>query len=185
MVARAHNALGEHATAAEVCEQVFAHMAPVDADYVIIFLYAELQMAEAELGLGRVASALARLERLLAQHAASGHPLALGLIWGERAKAALRAGQADLFEASMLEMERWFAATGTPALIAQCERLRASATPRAPLYLPAPVRLRGELYSEAATVALRREPQTETLVANDNAPRSTSESNAPTRVKPS
>jgi hypothetical protein len=185
MVARAHNALGEHAAAAEVCEQVFAHMAPADADYVIIFLYAELQMAEAELGLGHVAAALARLERLLGQHAPSGHPLALGLIWGERAKAALRAGQADLFEASMLEMERWFVATGTPALIAQCERLRASSTPRVPLYLPAPVRLRGALHSEAETVALRREPRTETIVANDNAPHSPSESSATTRVKPS
>lgn len=131
MIARAYNALGEHAAAAEACEQVLAHMTPADADYVTIFLYAELQMVEAELGLERLPRALARLERLLAQHTASGHPLALGLIWGMRAKLGLRTGQSDLFETSMVEMECWVLATGTPALLAQCERLRANGAPRA------------------------------------------------------
>jgi Protein kinase domain len=130
VLARAYNTLGAHEKAAQVCEEVFAHMVPDDADYVTIFLHAELQMVEAELGLGRVADARGRLERLLQRHALSKHPLALGLIWAGFAKLGLQTGHTALYEESLTEMERWFLPTGTPALISQCERLRGKGAPR-------------------------------------------------------
>ena len=78
-------------------------------------------MAIAQAGLGEVDAGLARIDALLARFRDSDHPLVTGSCT-RRAPIAWMAGL-SVNTALSLASERWFRPTGTPALVAKCERL--------------------------------------------------------------
>lgn len=114
---------GEHASARELCERALATMTDEDRVCVMIFLIVDIQAAMADAGLGRTEEALARLDHLLALHGPSQHPLTLGLVHEARARIAFAAGRLDIYRESLAETQRWLRPTGTPSLVAICDRL--------------------------------------------------------------
>jgi hypothetical protein len=122
-LARRYNEQGKYALAKEVCERALAHMTDADREYVAQFLPVDIQMAVAEAGLGQVDAGLARIDALLAQFRESDHPLVQGFLHEARARIAWMAGLTEEYSLSLTVVEHWFRGTGTPALIAKCERL--------------------------------------------------------------
>jgi hypothetical protein len=121
--ASVYNRHGYHRQARALCQRALDVMTDADRQYVGLFLDVELQLAIAEAGLDQFEQAVARLDRLLALHQPSQHPLALGLLHEARARVSYRAGKKREYHFHMTEMEKWFRPTGTPALIAKCERV--------------------------------------------------------------
>lgn len=122
-VAQGLSAAGQHAAAKEVCERALAQVTEADRAFVVLFIALDIQLAVAEAGLGQADAAFARLDRLLDRYAESEHPLALGLIHEARARIAWAQGRRDDYAHSLEQMDRWFRPTGTPGLIAKCERV--------------------------------------------------------------
>jgi hypothetical protein len=118
-----YNKNGRHRQARALCERGLAVLRDVDRQYVSLFLELELQTAIADAGLDRFDEAFSRLDGLITLHGPSQHPLALGLIHEARARVSYRAGKKREYHYHMTQMERWFRPTGTPALIAKCERV--------------------------------------------------------------
>jgi hypothetical protein len=123
MVAGVHNRAGRFAQARAACERALVTMTEADREYVGLYLQIDIEAALADAGLGEVDQAMARLEGLLARFADSQHPLALGLLHEARAQIAHRAGRKRDYHASVVQLDRWFRATGTPGLIAKIERV--------------------------------------------------------------
>ena len=98
-------------------------MTDEDRDYVLILLQVDVQAAIADAGLGKTDQALARLDGLLARHAGTTHALSLGLIHQARARIAFADARPELYLESLREATRWLRPTGTPSLVAVCERL--------------------------------------------------------------
>jgi hypothetical protein len=63
------------------------------------------------------------MDALLRRFAAADHPLLLGMLHEARAYICWSAKLVAEYERSLVEVERWYRATGTPALIAKYERL--------------------------------------------------------------
>jgi hypothetical protein len=122
-LARGYNELGKHAEAKAVCERTLRHVTEADREYVALFLVPDIELALADAGLGDVAAALARIDRLLERFRDCDHPLVHGLLNEARARITWRAGNREEYAQSRLEVERWFRPTNTPALIAKCEAL--------------------------------------------------------------
>jgi hypothetical protein len=123
MCAHALNAIGEHARARDLLRATMAHL--TDADRELALPYAEVtrQLALAEAGLENHAEAVRILDEFLAKHAASEHPLVIGLFHKARAEVALSAADAQAFEHHYAEMSRLFRSTNNPSLIVHCDRL--------------------------------------------------------------
>jgi tetratricopeptide (TPR) repeat protein len=128
-VARAFNEVGRYEKAIAMCERAFAQMTDGDRDFVTLFLIVDLEMAMALTGLGRYDEAFARIDALLARFAGSDHPLLVGRLHEARAVVAWHAGQRVEYARSQQLMEQVLRPTGTPALIARCERLAELAHP--------------------------------------------------------
>lgn len=161
-LAGAYNQHGRYAEAKAVCERTLKHYSPRDHAYVNLYMHAELQLAYAEAGLGNHAQALALIGELLARYRDVSHPLLQGRLHEARAQIAWAAGLVELYEASYLEAERWFRATGTPALIAKCERLaELSSGPTSreiaarDVSTPRPARIRSRSFPAAASEGQR------------------------------
>jgi hypothetical protein len=122
-LARGRNEMGDHAAAKRMCESGLAHITDADRKFVTLFLPIDIQMAVAEAGLGQVDAGLARIDALLERFRDSDHPLVQGFLHEARARISWVAGDADQYSLSLALVERWFRRTGTPALIAKCERL--------------------------------------------------------------
>lgn len=122
-VARGCNQIGQHAEARALCADALAHVTDADRMYATLFLPVEQEMALAEAALGDVDGALARVDGLLARFRGMDHPLVQGQLHEARARIAWSAARREEYDASLAEMVRWFRPTGTPALIAKCERL--------------------------------------------------------------
>jgi hypothetical protein len=122
-MARGHNLSGDHVQAKNVCERALAHVTEADREYVMHFLTLDLELAVAEAALGQTADALRRLEKLIARYGKHEHRLALGLIHETRACIAWAAGNTEIYEQSLAEVERWFLSTREPALIAKYKRI--------------------------------------------------------------
>jgi hypothetical protein len=122
-LARGYNERGKYAEAKQVCEGVLAHVTDADREYVAMFLPVDIQMAVAEAGLGQVDAGLARIDALLARFRESDHPLVQGFLHEARARIAWMAGLTEEYSLSLTIVEYWFRGTGTPALIAKCDRL--------------------------------------------------------------
>jgi hypothetical protein len=122
-LARARNEMGDHVAAKAVCERALAHITDEDRKFVTLFLPVDIQMALAEAGLGMVDEGLARIDALLERFRDSQHPLVHGFLHEARAQIAWTVGRAEEYSLSLSLVEHWFRRTGTPALIAKCERL--------------------------------------------------------------
>jgi hypothetical protein len=94
---------------------------PSDRDYVTLFLPLLVEHALSLGGLGRIEEARAELEQQLAELTPSQHPLALGQVHEALARIHAQSGCREPFEQHAREMERWFRATRSPALVARCE----------------------------------------------------------------
>jgi hypothetical protein len=124
--ARALNAVGAHARAKAVAEEVLSNMLPSDHELAAHFLEAQRQLSLAESGLGNHARAALLLDELLAKHGQESNALLVGLLHQARAEVARRANDHATAEVHRAEMETRFRRTHNPALIAQCERARRS-----------------------------------------------------------
>lgn len=122
-IARAYNQLGHHAEARALCAPALAFVTEADREYVSLFLWLDIEMANADAGLGEVDTALARIDACLARLRDSDHALAQGLLHEARARISWAAGRVEDYNLSRVHVEHWFRQTGTPALIAKCERL--------------------------------------------------------------
>jgi hypothetical protein len=122
-VARAYNQHGAHELARATCLDALQHLQVEDQEYVALYLYLEVQLAHADAGLGDVTGALKRIDGLLERHKNSDHPLLQGSLHEARAQIAWAAGMEADYTLSLAKTELWFRPTGTPALIAKCERL--------------------------------------------------------------
>ena len=122
-LARAYNGLGEYAKAKVTCERALRYITDADREYVTLFLSVDLEMAAAEAGLGEVDASLSRIDALLHRFRDSDHPLLMGSLHEARAQVAWKVGRVEEYKLSLALVERFFRSTGTPALIAKCERL--------------------------------------------------------------
>jgi hypothetical protein len=123
VLARALNDAGDHAKAKTVCEDALTQITDDDREFVTLFLDLDLEMAHAQAGLGEVDPALARIDRLLQRFAECDHPLLQGSLHEARARIAWKAGRVPEYVHGLAMVDHWFRPTGTPALIAKCERL--------------------------------------------------------------
>jgi hypothetical protein len=123
LLARNYNERSEYAAAKNVCESALVHVTDPDREYVSLFLPIDIQMAIAEAGLGQVDAGLSRIDALLERFRGNDHPLVQGFLHDARARIAWKAGLTDEYLLSLTIVEHWFRRTGTPALIAKCERL--------------------------------------------------------------
>jgi hypothetical protein len=123
MVVRGYNLIGEFAEAKAVGEQALVHVTDADRELVVLFLPLDIEVAVADAALGDVEAGVKRLDALLARFARTDHPLMLGMLHEARALICWNAQRIHEYEHSLVEMDRWYRPTGTPALIAKYERL--------------------------------------------------------------
>jgi hypothetical protein len=122
-VVRSYNQIGEFAEAKAIGERAMAHVTDADRELVALFLPLDIHLAYADAGLGNVPAALTRLNGLIARFAKSDHPLLQGMLHEARAYICWEAKRFVEYSESLQATERWYRLTGTPALIAKCERL--------------------------------------------------------------
>ena len=122
MLARAHNRLGEHTRARELCHLALAERTPEDLSFVVMHLHLQLELALADAALGEHARAWALAQQLLIQHAGAG-PLALGAIHETCARVALLASDHALATRHCVAMRRSYAPTESASLFELGEQL--------------------------------------------------------------
>lgn len=91
-LAMAHAGLGDYTRAREVCRETIAQLAESDLDYVVMTLQIQLELAEAEAGLGDFAAAHTQLDALFQRVERFENPLTLAALHEVRCRVALRAG---------------------------------------------------------------------------------------------
>jgi hypothetical protein len=128
LLAHAYNQIGEPAKAKAVCERALAAVTADDRAYAGLFLLLDLELAQAEAGLGACDAALRRIDALAALYAQSDNPLLHGLLHETRALVCWGAGRTDAYAEGVSLAERSLRPTGAPALIAKCERLASLGT---------------------------------------------------------
>ncbi|MFI5309299.1 MAG: hypothetical protein ACHQ53_18230, partial [Polyangiales bacterium] len=123
LLAEAHNQLGEHARAQEVCEQALSLSDTADAVYYALRLPAEIALCHALAALGRREEAATRVDALIARYQRSGSPLALGLLHDAAARIAFAADDRKTFTRHLKQVEAAFSPLGNPTLIARYRNL--------------------------------------------------------------
>ncbi len=123
-----YNQQGDHTRAKEICQHVMSHITEADLDYVSMFVFVHIQYAEADAGLRDFDGAAKHMDGLLAHYRDVDHPLLMGSLHETRARIAWLAGDDIGYQKHLAKTERWFRPTGTPGLIAKCERLLALET---------------------------------------------------------
>ena len=157
LIARSANDLGDHQRAKTICEEALAHIDDNDREFVTLFLDLDLELASAQASLGEVEPALARIDGLLARFRECDHPFLMGSLHEMRARIAWKAGLFPDYLHHLKLCERWFRPTGTPALIAKCERL--AELQNGPTRKPCAAEgATTSLSSDAATQLLRKGP---------------------------
>jgi tetratricopeptide (TPR) repeat protein len=126
-LADAYNKTGQHARAEALCTRIMAGLDEDDRRVVSLTLDIELELAHAEVGLGRTAAAAARLDALIRKHEVNRAAITMGSIHRARAEVAIAAGDEDSARYHRALMDNWFRSTKNPSLIAECERVRAAA----------------------------------------------------------
>jgi tRNA A-37 threonylcarbamoyl transferase component Bud32 len=132
VVARAFNETGDHAKAKAICDRALAEITDEDREFTTLFLDLDLEMATAQAGLGDVDAGLARLDGLLERFRECDNPMVLGSLYDARARIAWKAERVAEYVHGLSMVERWYRPTGTPALIAKCERLAGLRDARGP-----------------------------------------------------
>jgi hypothetical protein len=125
--AEALNALALHERARDVCEAILSGVTDADRRLVFATEWPVHQLALAEAGMREFGKATRRLDALLEETLPSGNPLLIGSLHRDRAQVALLERDQDGLVHHARAMEEWFRGTRNPSLIAQCERLAASA----------------------------------------------------------
>jgi tetratricopeptide (TPR) repeat protein len=123
-LAQAHNALGNHAKARELCLDVLATVESADLDYVAANLNVQIELALAEANLGQLQVAKLQLDKLLARHAQGNNPLTLGALHQARARVALLERDFAAARGHLDSMETYYRTTGVQTLIEQLAPLR-------------------------------------------------------------
>jgi hypothetical protein len=136
LLARAHNRLGEHERARELCRAALAGRSEEDLTFVLMNLHVQLECVIADAALGDRVQALERLDALFARHAASAGPLALGALHETRVRLALLERDIVAGKRSLQEMRTCYERTKIPSLfdlVAQLEyRLARAEQPDGP-----------------------------------------------------
>jgi hypothetical protein len=139
-MARAGNEMGDHEKARALLAEALPHITDEDRQYVTLFLDLDIEMAIADASLGDFDPAFARIDRLLERFADSDHPIVQGSLHEARARIAWKAGRVPEYLHGLSMVDRWYRPTGTPALLARCERLAglrdARSGPRASIPVP-------------------------------------------------
>jgi hypothetical protein len=105
-------------------------MQPGDWDFPMLFVSIPMQAAIAQASLGDPRAALQSLDPLIERYREGGHPIVNGQIYEARAQIALAADLREELALSLARMEQHYRPTGTPALIAKCERMLELASPQ-------------------------------------------------------
>jgi Protein kinase domain/AAA ATPase domain len=121
--ARAHNALGDHASARDTCVRALSHLSEEDLKFCAMNQGLQIELARAEAGLGHVALAEEQLRSLLAAYEGAGNPLTVGALHEALADLAALRGDSRAFVDHLGEVDHWFRQTRNPALVARYERL--------------------------------------------------------------
>ncbi|HEX3771888.1 MAG TPA: hypothetical protein VHV30_13520, partial [Polyangiaceae bacterium] len=132
VVARAFNEKGDHGKAKDLCVRALAEITDDDREFTTLFLDLDLEMATAQAGLGEVDEAMERIDGLLDRFHECDNPLVQGCLHDARARIAWKAGRVAEYVHGLSMVERWFRPTGTPALVAKCDRLAGLRDARAP-----------------------------------------------------
>jgi hypothetical protein len=122
-LARAYNALGDHARALEICQRALSRLEPEDLAFTALNILLQIEHALARAGLGELVAAAAEVEDLLSRHAGNQGPLTMGALNEARARIALLANDPATAADSLLKMEAWYHPTGIPTLMQRCARL--------------------------------------------------------------
>jgi Protein kinase domain/AAA ATPase domain len=124
MLARAHNGLGDHARARELCLDALSRISVEERMYVRMgSLMTALELALAEAGLGDFTSAQLRVDELFALHGPQNSPLTLGSIHEMSARIALMKGQCDVCREHIDALAKLVRPTGIPSWIDRIEAL--------------------------------------------------------------
>jgi tRNA A-37 threonylcarbamoyl transferase component Bud32 len=126
--ARAHNGLGEHERAREVCLATLARLEPGDLAFTIVNLSLQIELALAEAGLGNFERAEQALDRLLQEHEVAESPLTLGALHHARARVALLQRDLPSCRAQLSAMSHQYVPTGIPDLLELVESMRRQLT---------------------------------------------------------
>jgi hypothetical protein len=122
ILARAHNRVGEHARARELCQAALEGKSEEDLSFVLMNLHVQIELVLAEAALGNFAAARERSDTLLARHAGIG-PVALGSLHEMRARVALLERDFGACHEHCEAMKRQFASTDIATLRELSERL--------------------------------------------------------------
>jgi hypothetical protein len=123
--ARACNALGHYAEAKQVCQTILSQLSTDDQQLTAMYLILQLELALSEAYLGQPEAGIQRTEALLDKHRDRGGPLTLGSLHRTRALIAIHVRDDPSAHHHLAEMERCLRPTNNPALLQQCEKLRA------------------------------------------------------------
>lgn len=123
LLAAAHNMLGQHALAKQICIAALDAMDPEDRAYCTQNLVVELELARAEIGLGQLDVSEQQLRALLVEHGPAANPITLGALHEVLAELAAERGDRAAFAASQAEIIKLWQPLRVPALVARQERL--------------------------------------------------------------
>jgi hypothetical protein len=117
LLARAHNRLGEHARAREICIEALAPLSDEDRSFVTMSLHVQIELALAEAGLEQLTAAGERLAGLHARHAEQGGPLICGALHEASARVALIAQDFEAARAHFDQMRAYYQPTAIATLL--------------------------------------------------------------------
>lgn len=162
--AHALNHLGKFVEARAVCRELLLRTPPEQELHTTAMRLAHLPLAHAEGALGHIETARHMLEQLLLVAAARANPLEIGLLHAELARLATRNLDVEAFDRHHAAMVESFEATGTPALLRQCDTLlsRAISTGMKPHVPDGLLWARGSLDGHDNATAVESRPLTRT-----------------------
>ena len=127
LLARAYNARGEHGKARDTCTQALSQLCEADLRYVLVNLHTQIELAQAEAGLGNFAEACELLDALLLAHREAG-PLTRGALHEARALVALAQSDGATARVHADHVANCYRAVSLPTLTELSEELVARLT---------------------------------------------------------
>ncbi len=121
-LARAHNALGNHRRAREVCERALSQLTAEDLAFVSMNLIVQIEHAVARAGLGEPEAARAELLGLLEMHKEHEGALTLGALHEALVEVSLLCCDESAAAKHEAAMEAWYRRTKIASLVERCER---------------------------------------------------------------
>jgi len=115
ILARAHNRLGQHAQARQICQEALSTRTEEDLSFVVMYLHVQLELAIAEAALGEAPRARERLELLRTRHEAAG-PLMLGAVHEACVRVALIERDLAACREHLEQMRSCYLPTQVPSL---------------------------------------------------------------------